>query len=373
MNTVVNEALYGLLRMAMSPSSSKASFSQKLSEREWDRLHEEALKQLLAGILYPAICKLPPELRPPMDLVFQWASEAETIKGHNRLINAEAARLTELFAKHGRKTAVLKGPANARLYPEPNLRQAGDIDLWVEGGKDSVLALLQGMGYEIDKKDFLAPHHVDLRPVESGISVEIHYKPSSGNLNPVSNARLQRFLERAIQHVEPVAEGFNVPSTKFALVMQLSHIQRHLLDEGIGFKQIVDYFVLLLHASEAERAEVSDNLVEFGLQHTAGALMWVLEYILGLEQSKMLCKPDRRRGKRMLVEIEECGNFGYGKADPSEQFIVRWLKNRLRMVGLFWFAPSEVFFHELSYWKVFVKSIPLRVRLRKVSIWDEFH
>ena len=359
--------------MAVRPSCSTVSFSQKLSECEWAHLHEEALKQLLAGILYPAICRLPQELRPSMDLVFQWASEAETIKGHNRLINAEAARLTELFTKRGRKTAVLKGPANARLYPEPDMRQAGDIDLWVEGGKDSVLALLQEMGYEIDKKDLLAHHHVDLRPVEKGISVEIHYKASSGNMNPFTDARLQRFLEKEIQPVEPVSEGFNVPSAKFALVMQLSHIQGHLFDDGIGFKQIVDYFVLLQHTSAADRIEVSDQLVKTGLWHTAGALMWVLEYVLGLERSKMICDPDRRRGKKMLAEIEECGNFGFGKADPNEQFVLRWLKNRLRMIGLFWFAPAEVAFHELFYWKGFIRSIPLRVRLRKVSIWDEFH
>ena len=34
------------------------------------------------------------------------------------------------------QTAILKGQANARLYPDKHARQPGDVDIWVEGGLD---------------------------------------------------------------------------------------------------------------------------------------------------------------------------------------------------------------------------------------------
>ena len=374
MKTFEDDALRSLLRIAVDDNYSPALFTRKLNSREWQELHSVCIKQLMAGVVYRAICKLPKEQRPPLDLIFQWASEAETIKGHNKLLNEEAARLTELFAAEGRKTAVLKGSANARLYPDPNMRQAGDIDLWVDGGKKSVLALMQKMGYEIKEKDLISEHHVHLHPVESDVTVEVHYRPSSGNLNPFSNAHLMRFLESEIQNVEKVPEGFNVPSIKFALAMQLSHIQRHFLAGGIGFKQLLDYYMLLLHSTESDRKEIASQLSRFGLAESAAALMWIMEYMFALDASKMLCKPDKRRGIKMLDEVYAGGNFGKHRNSPEKEarthFALRWLKRRIRSVSMFWFAPAEVLGHEFSYWRTFIRSIPFRIKMRRVSIWD---
>ena len=185
MNHAEKNDFFELLRIAFGVPA------QEFNSAQWQYLHSECLKQQIAGIIYRGICRLPCGKQPPKMLMFQWASEVEAIKGHNKLLNAEAARLTELFMAQGRKTAVLKGPANARLYPDPYMRNAGDIDLWVDGGRDSVLELLKKMGYEISAEHLKVDHHVHLDG-KSGIVVEIHYKPSSGNWNPFSNARLMR-------------------------------------------------------------------------------------------------------------------------------------------------------------------------------------
>ena len=377
MKRLENEALYELLRMAVDDECSPRFFSRKLNFKEWENLHLECLKQGLTGVGYRAVCHLPRDLQPPLEIAFQWASEAETVKGQNRLLNDEAARLTELFAAQGRKTAVLKGPANARFYPDPYMRQAGDIDLWVDGGRKSVLVLLKKMGYEKSEIDFGSTHHVQLYPIENSVSVEIHYNPSSGMWNPFASARLLSFLEKEIQNVERVEEGFFVPSIKFALVMQLAHIMHHLVSGGIGFKQILDYYMLLKHSSEKDRSDITAMLSGFGLVNVGGALMWIMESILGLDRSKMLCQPQEKRGKRMLAVILEGGNFGRYARNPVEDlsmnFIVRWFKNRWRNIRLFWFAPMDVLSCELSYWKTFIKSISLRIKLRKLSLWDVYN
>ena len=368
------DAFYGLLRMAIDKECRSSFFPYTLNADEWIALHAECLKQLIAGIAYRAITHLPKDQRPPMDLIFQWASEAETIKGHNKLLNAETARITELFKGHGKATAVLKGPANARLYPDPGMRQAGDIDLWVEGGKESLVELITTLGFEFNEEDLRPTHHIHTNsPTSPGVAIEFHFKPSSGNKNPFTNARLQKYLSAEIQKTEQTAEGFYVPSIKFALVMQLAHVQSHFLGSGVGFKQIVDYYMLLQLASESDLREVSAMLRKFGLKHAAAALTWLLVQVFELESSKWLCKPDRRRGKLLLAEVFDGGNFGFSSSreNPDSTFVAHWFKRRIHALKLLWFAPAETLWYECDYWKTFLKSIPIRIRLRKVSLWHE--
>lgn len=366
-----NAALHELLRMAVSDSP--CIFTHKLSAKEWNELHSVCIKQLLSAVVYRAICRLPKEQQPPLELAFQWASEAETVKGHNKLLNAMAAKYTEQFATQNRKTAILKGSANARLYPDPFMRQAGDIDLWVEGGRKSVIALLKEMKFEFDEKEIIAPHHVHIQKAENDITLEIHFRPSSGNLNPFSSRRLLCFLENEIQNVEHVPEGFNVPSIKFALAMQLAHIQRHFFSGGIGFKQLVDYYILLQHASEEERQEISGKLSSFGLLKLCSALMWIMDYVFKLDPEKMLCKPNEKLGKKLLAEVYRGGHFGkYGHSglpDIYRNAIVRWLKYKWRRIRLFWFSPSEVLLGEIGYWFTFIiGTIPLRIKKRRFAL-----
>jgi len=103
------EPLYKLLRIAVASECDPQIFDCKLSDSEWDLVHSECLRHLVAAVVYRAVSSLPKEKRPPLGLMFQWASEAETVKGHNEILNAEAARLTDVFESQGRKTAVLKG------------------------------------------------------------------------------------------------------------------------------------------------------------------------------------------------------------------------------------------------------------------------
>ena len=109
---------------------------------EWETMYEEAERHAIASLLLSGIEKLPAEQWPPLEFKFEWIGELQAIEAQNKLYNAEARRLTEVFAAEGRRSAILKGQANALLYPNRLSRQPGDIDIWVEGGCKSVKELL---------------------------------------------------------------------------------------------------------------------------------------------------------------------------------------------------------------------------------------
>ena len=367
------QLLFALVRTAMTGEP----FESVPSPQEWSDLFNMAGQQSVMGVCYTALSRLSKEQQPPMELMIRWMAEAETIRGLNELQNQEAARLTRLFSEQGRKTAILKGQANARLYPEKLSRQVGDIDIWVEGGRKSVVALLKKMGLvdelaktSLEGKATASYHHAHLPATKDGIVVEVHYRPSSGNFNPLTNRRLQHWLEQEIISVSKVEEAFFVPSVRFALVMQLSHIQRHFLGVGIGLRHICDYFWLLKNATEEDRRAVASVIKAFGLRHTAEALMWVLGEVLHLEEEKMYCPKDSYRGKWMIQVMMEGGNFGHYSESRRHGTLRRILEGRLRHLRLMRFDFWEMLWLELNFWKRVIETLPTRIKYRTISLAD---
>ena len=355
------EQFFQLLRLSMGVTEQKDFVA---TDEDWQWLHEEADRQSLIGVIYGAMIQLPANQQPPVDLLIKWIYQADVINGKNELLNQESARLTKLFGDAGRRTAILKGQANARLYPDKFLREPGDIDIWVEGGRESVLALLKTepfasiMGDKELKPEY---HHVHLPTNEKGVSVEVHFRSSSGTYNPFTNRRLQRWLNTEIMHTEVVEEGFRVPTVRFALMMQLAHVQRHFMDEGIGLRQICDYYMLLKHSTKEDRWLVAAYLKGCGLQETAGALMWVLGEVLQLDRTLMLCEPDSYRGEWMLRTIMEGGNFGHHAQQKHRGKRQRVTAAKRRHLQLLRFNFWEAFWMEEDCWKFYIKTLPARI------------
>ncbi len=359
--------LFGILRLALDNSGRCSGLTTVPSEEQWKKVYALAKQQSVLGVAFAGIEKLPKESRPPMQLLMRWATEVEAIRGMNGLMNKEAARLTRLFTEAGRKNAILKGQANARLYPDPTLRQAGDIDIWVEGGRDSINQLLVEEGL-IEKSALEYGrfwHHAHLERTKDGIMAEVHYRPASGN--PYKSQELQDFLNREILNAQMVPEGFYAPSIKFALVMQLSHLQQHFYSGGLGLRQYIDYYILLKNSTEEVRRDVSGAMKRLGMLHACSAVMWVLQQVLGLERDLMLCTPCAWRGRRLLRLALVGGNFGKYRQKPRNVF-VRWFRDRRQALSWLPFDPMNAIFKELKYWRHTLYLMPLRVKRRRIGL-----
>lgn len=372
----MEKLFFELIRVALGK---RDALSANPSDSEWRRLYAMCEKQSVTGLAFLALDRLNKcGQRPPTELLYEWIGVFEKLKAQNALMNSEAARLTKMLENEGHRTVILKGQANALLYPNPLSRQPGDIDIWVSGGMENVqqtlrkLDLLEGdlSKYKSGRKATIGYHHIHLPKNENGVDVEVHFRPSSGNRDPFTNRRLQAFLKDEIDRDNELTEaGFRVPSMVFALVMQLAHIQRHFLTSGVGMRQIMDYYFLLKSGNKNPLKIENGKLKCLGLEKMAGALMWMLHEKLGLEKEYLIAPVDEKRGKMLLAVMMEGGNFGHYSQQIQKGFsITGALRSRFEKYKFLRFNARETIWGELNYVGRFVASIPERVRRRSLTL-----
>ena len=215
-------------------------------EANWKELYAIAKKQCLVGILFDGIKKLPAEyVGMKKKLLLQWMAESQMLEKANVRLNDAAIQVSEWFRKKGFRTCILKGQGNALLYPNPYSRTPGDIDIWVEGGDKRVISFVRS----ISPHEKACYHHIEF-PSYKGVEVEVHYRPSF-LLCFWHNRKLQKYYERVkeeqFSHRVMLGEQgeIAIPTVEFNLIFQLTHIYSHLMNEGIGLRQLLDYYYVL--------------------------------------------------------------------------------------------------------------------------------
>ena len=393
---------------------SKSDVSKVIAGMDWQELYSFASKQALLGLCFEGIERLgkeyPEELKQnPIgrELLMTWMGKAQQIRRQNMKVNAVASKLFSMLREDGLRCCILKGQGNALMYPNPYSRTPGDIDVWIDASRERIM--------EYASKKFELGDDIRLQHLETfldGVPVELHFFPCSMN-NPIYHARLQKWFKRnadlQCSHIVGLPNGAGdiaIPTTAFNVIYQLTHLYHHFFDEGIGMRQIIDYFLVVCdfykvyqnsskitpslftikegstshpdpltlrgegenrptRCSEPLRSKVggaskpspdcagwdrrdvsgdtssvscssaSGSSITFvrsasttdssastaldvvqrelkylGLWKFAGAVMYVLHEALGLSEEKMIAPMDEKRGKLLLAEILNGGNFG---------------------------------------------------------------
>ena len=318
-----------------------------LKGADWRALYAMARKQCLVGVLFDGIKRLPADVGMDKGLLFQWMAQNQTLRKANARLDKAAVEVAEWFGRKGFRTCVLKGQGNALLYPPGMERTPGDIDLWVDGGDRKVVSFVRSLSP--DEK--VCYHHIGF-PEYNGVEVEVHFRPSFLFCFR-HNRRLQGYYERVMdeQFAHKVKLGgqgeIAVPKAEFNLIFQLTHIFTHLMNEGIGLRQLLDYFFVLkntdfigntdgdgfllntdftdntdriggnvdgdgflVNTDLTDRRLLQDELRRLGLWEFAGAVMYIMKEVFGLEDDWLIVPPDVKRGRLVLKEVLEAGNFG---------------------------------------------------------------
>lgn len=304
----MHKLFYELIRLSVGSSSVLSSHP---SSHEWQSLLTEAIKQAIDGVSFEGFLKyqeFSENVQESKKIKLQWIASVLLLEQRNELTNLRVQQLSDFFSQGKFRTCVLKGQGIALLYPNPKHRHCGDIDLWVEGKRDDIVNYIRSKGikvYDVHLVHATAEFFKD-------VAVEIHFCPS-WMYNPFFNRRLQLFFasqaSAQFAHYDEKV-GFAYPTIFFNLVHSMVHINRHVFEEGMGLRQLMDYYFILKHSSCEERSEAYNVLCSVGLRKFVGAVMYVMQQVFLLEEDLMLDRPNSILGSRLLDSIMAGGNFG---------------------------------------------------------------
>ena len=231
----------------------KRNMSRMIAGMDWQELYSFASKQALLGLSFEGIERLGKEYSEELrlnpigrELLMTWMGKAQQIRRQNMKVNAVASKLYSMLREDGLRCCILKGQGNALIYPNAYSRNPGDIDVWVNASRERIM--------EYAQKKFELGDDIRLQHLETsldGVPVELHFFPCSMN-NPIYHARLQKWFRRnadlQCSHIVGLPDGAGdiaIPTTAFNVVYQLTHLYHHFFDEGIGMRQIIDYYYVV--------------------------------------------------------------------------------------------------------------------------------
>lgn len=142
------------------------------------------------------------------------------------------------------------------------------------------------------------------------------------------------------------------------------NIYSHLLHEGIGLKQLLDYYFLLKNSAclygemSIDQMSVAKGnairvLSDLGIAKFASAVMWIMKEQYLLDDSLLLCPVNEREGRFLFDEALAGGNLGSyddRKMTPSNNLFVLGLQHALHNLRLLTHYPSETLW--APWWKV---------------------
>ena len=231
----------------------KGDMSSVVTGMDWQELYSFASKQALQGLCFEGIERLGEEYPEKLkqnpigrELLMTWMGKAQQIRRQNRKVNTVASKLFSMLREDGLRCCVLKGQGNALMYPNPYSRTPGDIDVWIDASRERIMEYAQN---KFELEDDIRLQHLETSL--DGVPIELHFFPCSMN-NPIYHARLQKWFRRnadlQCSHIVGLPDGAGdiaIPTTAFNVIYQLTHLYHHFFDEGIGMRQIIDYFLVV--------------------------------------------------------------------------------------------------------------------------------
>lgn len=280
----------------------------------WTDLLCFAKKQGIVGVYWDGIVKMPNSTnnKPSEDDVMDWMGETVKLQRHGKKLDNRTVEVFNNLRADGFECCVLKGQTNNRFYPSTYSRTPGDIDIWVYSSRNRLLH------YILDKfgKTVVSYHHLDY-PSYSDTPIDAHTTPIYST-NPFNNIRVQKYFQseakRQMTNVIPLADGSKVYglTNDVNLLFQLMHLHKHLCYEGIGIRQLIDYFYLLKGASISQEETISliNNIKRMHLAKFANGIMYILHTKLGLDRKYCYMSEDPKEGEYILSQMLIGGNFG---------------------------------------------------------------
>ncbi len=243
----------------------------------------------------------------------------------------EHAELHKLMTERGIPYVSMKGLASAYYYPDPSLRDMGDVDFLVyeknfEMAKQSVLSV----GFTVDHGGDDDDIHIAFK--REPLSIWEQHRCVNGVPNGLIGELLRKEADRTIETSELIElDGAvcRIPDKLHHGLIMLLHMISHMTSEGIGLRHLCDWAVFANRIDNDEFVKLfKDKLSRFGLWKFAQTMTAVSEKYLGADHKQWAENPDLESHylEEVVTDILNGGNFG--KKDMNRYREIKYISNR---------------------------------------------
>ena len=233
-----------------------------------------------------------------------------------QMLNNALINIVLELRKYGIEPVLLKGQGVAKYYPMPELRQCGDIDVYV--GQDHFAKACEVIGEMSSPED----HQGDIPSLKhfhtriGHAFIEIHRYTDV--YWPKRYDRVYQKISDAGMHSDLVPLDFAgvpvmSPSVDFNVFFIFNHFWHHFIADGVGLRQLCDW-VRLMHANHGKinLDYLSDVLGKMRLVKEWQVFGYIAVNTLGLPADEMpFYEPKYKKTAEKVLELIMLeGNFG---------------------------------------------------------------
>ena len=320
----VEENSLKIIREAISGQMEEFS-----SDTDWACLQQELSNQALLPIAYNVLKRgCVPEGKQRDDwisvIICQISSWYRILEIQNELV--------QLLTDSDYKFVIMKGFANAVLYPKPEIRTAGDVDFLVRAEEfDNIYHMLQTKGYRPSGEGDAGKHHMNLE--KDGVLFEMHKRPA-GTRRKLSedNQKVIDFFKEGLHH----PDIFELYGYKFPVfdplrngLMLLMHTAGH-MQGGIGIRHLLDWgmYANKYLTDDFWKQEFRHVASKFLVDDFAMTMTRICQIEFGLCKEMSWCEDaDIKTCYALLEYMFNQGNFGRkaGELDAGAKFFTESL------------------------------------------------
>ena len=271
---------------------------------DWSAVLAEAQRHKVTALMYPAIRSMDGV---PEAIFNKVCGTAIAVATASEAMLKEQRRILDLLEARQIPCAVLKGTSVAYLYPHPELRTIGDIDILVdEENLDEACKALQADGFA---PSYTAEKHLCLQ--KGAVWVEMHRMVSVFPKSEKGRFTKQTMAE-ALHHIQTAeidSVRFPMLSGAYQIIALLAHMEQHLATSGIGLRQVCDWAVTAHALRNCFDGETLALLERCGLLRFARIMTRLCEKYLGLPPCAWSAEAPDALVDAMLADILVGGNF----------------------------------------------------------------
>lgn len=243
----------------------------------------------------------------------------------------EHNELHELMESRQIPYVTIKGLASAYYYPDPSLRDMGDVDFLVfENDFESSKRAVLSAGFKVDHGDDKGSIHIAFK--REPMSIWEQHRCVNGIPEGSVGELIREELDKTIETSELVElDGAvcRIPDKFHHGLIMLLHMISHMTSEGIGLRHLCDWAVFVNSISNDEFVGLfSENLKSFGLWKFAQIMTATSEKYLGIKHKEWIenAKLDDDLLEAVIADILKGGNFG--KKDLNRYREIKYISNR---------------------------------------------